>query len=247
MGSSYTKQKNQHINEEIPFDEFGGSNWVLAEILYASFMELRDRVEDLEEEQELMLLKNNPHPQNPPPKSMTDACCQTKDRSAMEIELVQASSPRRTIRCTSLKKKIFYTKVYTKKHVRREKMEIEKEKSTHHPKPKRKILKSPQKFVKIFVRKEIMEIETKNANLEETPPKNVVNRKTKHKGTPKELAAPKKRRTKRNTPNKVLDGSELKNNKILTQPVKVSLITDFFSALEKSQGGVKMKIAPDPT
>jgi len=47
-------------------------------------------------------------------------------------------------------------------HVRREEMEIEKEKSTH-PKSKQKIPKSPQKFVTIFVRKEIMEIVIKNA------------------------------------------------------------------------------------
>jgi len=211
-------------------------------------MELRDQVKDLE--QELMLLKKNQHLKNPPPKPKTDACCQTRDQSVMEIELAQASSPRRTIRCTSLKKKIFYTKVYTRKHVRREKMEEEKEKSTYHPKPKRKILKSPQKFVKIFVRKEIMEIETKNAHLKETPPKKVAykktRQKTRHKGTPKELA-PRKKKPKRNTPNKDLDGSELKKIKILTQPTKVTLITDFFSALEKSQGGVKIKIAPDPT
>jgi len=92
-----------------------------------------------------------------------------------------------------------------------------------------------------------MEIETKNANLKETPPKNVENRKTRrHKGTPEGLA-PKKRRKKRNTPNKVLDGSELKKIKILTQPAKVTLISDFFSALAKSQSCVKIKIAPDPT
>jgi len=70
--------------------------------------------------------------------------------------------------------------------------------------------------------------------------------KTRHKETPKELA-PKKKRPKRNTPNKVLVGSELKKIKILTQPTKVSLIPDFFSALDKSQGCVKIKIAPDPT
>jgi len=176
MGSSYTKQKQESEYEkcrEIPFGD--GSNWIYGELLYEAFMQLIVRVDDLK--QELILLKKNPHLKNPPHKPMTDACCQTRDQSAMEIELAQASSLRRTVRCTSLKKKIFYTKVYTRKHVRREKMEVEKEKSTHHPKPKRKILKSPQKFVKIFVRKEIMEIETKNAHLKETPPKNVVNKK----------------------------------------------------------------------
>jgi len=43
-----------------------------------------------------MLLKNNPHLQNPSPKPMAEACCQTRDQSAMEIQLAQASSPRRT-------------------------------------------------------------------------------------------------------------------------------------------------------
>jgi len=160
MGSSYPKQGSEHQDKEIPFGD--GSPWLLAEVLYESFLDLTVQVKILEKE--LMLLKNNPHLQNPSPKPMTEACCQTRDQSAMEIELAQASSPRRTIRCTSLKKKIFYTKVYTKKHVRREKMEIEKEKSAHHPKPKQKIPKSPQKFVKIFVRKEIMEIEKKMPN-----------------------------------------------------------------------------------
>jgi len=140
---------------------------LFAEVLYESFLDLTVQVKILEKE--LMLLKNNPHLQNPSPKPMTEACCQTRDQSAMEIELAQASSPRRTIRCTSLKKKIFYTKVYTKKHVRREKMEIEKEKSAHHPKPKQKIPKSPQKFVKIFVRKEIMEIEKKKCPIRRNP------------------------------------------------------------------------------
>jgi len=59
------------------------------------------------------------------------------------------------------------------KHVRRGKMEIEKEKSTHHPKPKQKIPRSPQKFVKnkqtIFVRKEIMEIEKKKCPIRRSP------------------------------------------------------------------------------
>jgi len=91
-----------------------------------------------------------------------------------------------------------------------------------------------------------MEIETKNSQLKETPPKKIVNKKTRYKGTPKELA-PRKKRPKRNTPNKVLGGSELKKPKILTQPTKVTLITDFFNALEKSQGCATIKIASDPT
>jgi len=50
----------------------------------------------------------------------------------MEIEH-QISSTRHLIRCTSLRKKIFYTKVYVRKHLKREKMEMEKEESVNHP------------------------------------------------------------------------------------------------------------------
>jgi len=154
-------KKNEFECEAIPFGD--GLNWIYAEVLHKFLMQLIDLVDGLE--QELMLLKINPHLQNPPPKPMTDACCQTRDQSAMEIELVEASSPRRTIRCSSLKKKIFYTKVYTRKHVRREQMEIEKEKITHHPKPKRKILKKSTKTCKNFCTKGDNGIKTKNAQL----------------------------------------------------------------------------------
>jgi len=83
-------------------------------------------------------------------------------------------------------------------HVRKEEIEIEKEKSTYHP----NFLKKSQKAHKSLW-KEVMEIETKNAQLKKTPPKKVVNKRTKHKETPKELA-PRKKRPKRNTPGKAL-------------------------------------------
>jgi len=85
MGSSFTKQGNEHQGEEIPFGD--GSPWLFAEVLYESFLELTVQVNGLE--QELMLLKNNPHFQNPSPKPMTEACCQTRYQSAMEIELLK--------------------------------------------------------------------------------------------------------------------------------------------------------------
>jgi len=47
-------------------------------------------------------------------------------------------------------------------------MEIEKEKSVHYPKPKQKIPKESQKFIKIFVRKEVMDIETKTDQLRDS-------------------------------------------------------------------------------
>jgi len=56
-------------------------------------------------------------------------------------------------RCTYLKKKIFYAKVYLKKHIKRETMEIEKGKSVHLPKSKQKISEKPQKLIKNLVRK----------------------------------------------------------------------------------------------
>jgi len=59
----------------------------------------------------------------------------------MDIEL-QESSPSCMIRCTSLRKKTFYTKVYEKKHIKREGMKIEKEKKVHHPKSEKKIQQS---------------------------------------------------------------------------------------------------------
>jgi len=164
MGSSYTKQENEFQYREIPIDN--DSPWEFAECFYESYWELRDQVKDLKKE--LILLKNNPHLKNPSPKfkshrnqintGMTDIWCQAKDKSAMEIE-PQAGSPRRMVRCTSLRKKIFYTKVYVKIHVKREDMEIEKEKIAHHPKSKQKIPENTQKFVKIFARKDGMEIE----------------------------------------------------------------------------------------
>jgi len=216
-------------------------------------VELRAQVKDLTKE--LMLLKNNPHLKNPSPKikshrnqiitDMTDIRCQAKDKSAMEIE-PRASSPRRMVRCTSLRKKIFYTKVYVKIHVKREVMEIEKEKIAHHPKSKQKIPEKTQKFVKVFVRKDGMEIENQKDQENKSPPKRVPDKKKKHLGTPKELA-PRKKRPKRNTPKKASDGSELKVNKILTQPAKMTLMTDFFNTLTKSQGCAIIKTAPDPT
>jgi len=45
---------------------------------------------------------------------LADASCQTWDQSAVDIELQEGSS-RRMSRCTSLRKKILYSKVYVKK------------------------------------------------------------------------------------------------------------------------------------
>jgi len=84
--------------------------------------------------------------------------------------------------------------------MKREGMEIEKEKRVHHPKSEKKIPRKRQKFEIFFLRKEGMEIETKTSQLNETHPKRTErNKKTRHKGTPKELA-PRKKKPKKNTP-----------------------------------------------
>jgi len=72
---------------------------------------------------------------------LADASCQTWDQSAVDIELQESSARRMS--------KIFYTKVYVKKHMKREGMEIEKEKKAHHPKSEKKISREPQKFYKV--------------------------------------------------------------------------------------------------
>jgi len=83
-----------------------------------------------------------------------------------------------------------------------------------------------------------MEIETKTSQLNETQPKRTEwNKKTKHKGIPKEVA-PRKKKPQKNTPKKDLSGSKLKlieKIKIWTQPIKVTLIPDYFNALTKTR------------
>jgi len=96
------------------------------------------------------------------------------------------------------------------------------------------------------VRKEVIDIDTKTDQLNGTPPKkNVNNKKTRHKGTPKELE-PRKKRPKKNAPNKILDGSEFIVIKILTQPTKATLIRDCLNAIVQNQDLATIKIVPDP-
>jgi len=96
-------------------------------------------------------------------------------------------------RCTPLRKKIFYSKVYTKKHLKRGNGDREREESTS-PQIQKKIPRERQIFFKVFVRKEGMEIETKTGQLNETPPKRTErNKKMRHKGILKELAPRKKK------------------------------------------------------
>jgi len=74
------------------------------------------------------------------------------------------------------------------------------------------------------------------------------NKNTRHKETPKELA-PRKKKPKKHTPKKHLSGSELKlieKIKILTEPIKVTLMMDFFNVIAKNQCAI-IKLVPDPT
>jgi len=223
--------------------------WEVIERLLTGHFELERQVLDLT--QELMILKRMPRFKNQPPKQQekeqtkADASCQTWNQSSMEIE-TQVAPLRRLIRCTSLKKKIFYTKVYTKKYIEREKMEVEIENKEHRTKTKKKTTKKRQRVYKIFVKKEVMEIEKKKEmQIEKTPPKREKKKKKaekRRKGTPKEWA-PREKKNKKNSPKKDLEGSELKLNKTLNQPTKVTLITDFFDVIGKRSS---IKAAPDP-
>lgn len=255
MGSSYTKQEIS-LGRALPI--YNDRPWEFAECLYEQFVQLECQTLDLE--RELMILKKRspqiktrPHKQDKetePKPQMADASCQTGDQFAMEIE----TQPRRLIKCTSFRKNTFYTKVYTKKHVKKEKMEVEIEKKRRRTTSQTKIPKKGLKFVKIYVPKEVMEIESKKQEIQvcKTPPRRVskkVKVKTKHGETPEELARNKKRK-KKNTPRKALDDSELKApsaNLNLIQPTKVRLITDFFKTVEKSSFLKSIKLAPDPT
>ncbi len=123
-------------------------------------------------------------------------------------------------------------------------MEIERENDRHHTKPRQKVLKTRQRWVKIFVKKETMEIESKKAGFETPPREAKVNKakaKKRRKETPKEWA-PRGKRKKQNSTKKNLDGSGLKFDKILIQPTKVTLMTDFFGVVGKSSA---IKLAPD--
>jgi hypothetical protein len=225
--------------------------WQLAELLFNEFYYLFDKVELLEKE--LKPLRTIPTSHNPTSKvpchtqtkpRMADASCQTWEEGVMEIE-PERGPQRRPVRCPFHYKSTYYTKVYVKKRIEREKMEVEVKKRDHITKHPRKIPKKPQKLVKVYVAKEVMQIETKKVEPGETPPRKARKSKAKEKRkkeTPKEWA-PQKKKRKKNTPGKDLGGPELNPSKNLTQPTKFSLITDFFSIMKKVTAE---KNTPDP-
>jgi len=154
----------------------------------------------------------------------------------MEIEIKE----RRWIRCSSLKKKIFYTKLDFVKKTDREEMEVEEErvKKTRNC-HKTSVIKARPKtrwWYKTYVKKEMMAIEkienTEAAN-KSPPKKGNPGVKTKSKGT---SYAPRKK-IKKNTPKKSSGGSDLNFNqvKILNQPTtKIILMTDFLKSISKN-------------
>jgi len=239
MGSKYTKQFPTDGVTELPIDN--DRPWELAEILYNDHNMLVDRVDRLE--MELKTLRTKSTSQNPTPmisshtqtKPQTVSIgCQTGEEGAMEIE--EESGPqRRPIRWPFQYKSTFFTKVYVKKRVEREKMEVEVSKRDHTTKRPKKIPKKQHRLVKVYVEKEVMQIETKKVEPDgKTPPKKARKRKAvekRKKETPKEWV-PRRKKKKDNTPGKNLVGPELNPNKNLTQP-KNSRITDFFSIVKK--------------
>jgi len=140
--------------------------------------------------------------------------------------------------------------VYVKKHIKRDRMEVEEEIKAHPSKSKLKVPHRGQKLVKVYVPKEVMMIETTKAQVK-TPLRRARKKveKKKHQGTPLELAR-RNKRMKKNIPKKPLDASELKAPspiKNLIQPSKVTLITEFFEIIGKRTSSIKPKLAPDPT
>jgi len=243
MGSSEIEYIDLGKNLFLDKDNLGE----YVESLCADFFKLQIWVQELD--QELKILKNKPHIKNQPPRKVANNCTnlkradaesQTVNQQAMEIEL-QVSPPKRLVRYNTLKRKVFYTKIYTKKIMKREKMEVEKENKDRHTKSSQKIPTRRQEWIRIFVKKEVMEIEVKPNQREETPPKIEEKRAQagkRHKETP-EGWAPRAKRKKKNSPRKDLVGS-IKN---LIQPTRVTLMTDFFSVIGKSP---PVEWVPDP-
>jgi len=95
--------------------------------------------------------------------------------------------------------------------------------------------KPKTRWYKTDLKKEIMAIEKiENGGTASTSPPKKGNTVVKTKSK-RALIAPRKK-TKKKTPKKSFGGSELKFNqmKILTQPMKISFMTDFFNSIAKN-------------
>jgi hypothetical protein len=249
MGTSYTKQPNKPQYREIPIDN--SMPWEFAECMYESYCQLHCRVLDVEAEL-IYLKQKKPTPiiqsqyTKKPLITTANACTQTMVDTGTETMEIEAKKPivRRWIRCSSLKKKTFYTKMYYKKKVQRDEMEIEvetKQKSRKHQKSN--TTKAKTRWIKTYVKKEMMAVEIDSSP--KTKKKRNPGVKTKSKGTPPDIA-PRKKRPKKNSPKKILDGSDLKLKfKNFNQLEKISLMTDFFNTTVKNHVPF-IKKPPDP-
>jgi hypothetical protein len=253
MGTSYVKTAGRPEMKKIPLDPV--NPWAYAEDLYQDFGDLLKRVTELENEL-WDLQKKIPTTLAQPPSTkkfltaaanMSTQTEQMFSAEKMEIE----TTKRRWIKCSSLKKKNYYTKVYTVKRAAKEEMEVEgeiKKKTRKSQKPRAIKSQLKVRWYKTYIKKEMMAIEESKETeaVSKSPPrKRNPGVKTKSKGTPVPL---KKKRVKKNTPKKVLGGSELKFNavKLDSQPMKITLMTDFFSCMPKYAYIPSIKKPPDP-
>jgi hypothetical protein len=254
MGTSYVKTAKRPEMKEIPLDP--DSPWDYAEDLHQEFGDLVKRVAELEEESWYLQMSQTPATFTQPPSNKkhksaaANSSTQTEELFAaekMEIEPPQ----RRWIKCSSLKKKTYYTKVYSVKSTAKEEMEVEgeiKKKNRKSRKPKAIKGQSKVRWYKTYIKKEMMAIEESKETeaVSKSPPrKGNPGLKTKSQGTP---PVPRKK-LKLNTPKKVLGGSELKFNgvKLDSKPQKITLMTDFLSCIPKKNVSVPcIKKPPDP-
>jgi len=136
---------------------------------------------------------------------VANASIHTEKKIAAE-KLQTKIKERRWIRCSSLKKMIFYTKLYFVKKTEREEMKVGGERAKKTRKcHKISVIKTKTRWYKTYVKKEMMaigKIENTEAASYSPPKKGNSGVKTKSKGTP---YAPRKK-IKKNTPKKSFGG-----------------------------------------
>jgi len=140
----------------------------------------------------MTLQKNKPNALTQPQVSkkhqarVANASIHIEEQSAAEKMKIEIEE-RRWIRCSSLKKKIFYTKLYFVKKTDREEMEVEGERTKKTRKcHKTSVIKTRPKtrWYKTYVKKEMMAIENTESASKSPPKKGNPGVKTKSKGTP---------------------------------------------------------------
>jgi len=166
MGTSYAKAANRPDLRELFMDP--ANPWEYAEessqAIVQSFVNHRERLERIEEEL-MTLQKNKPNALTQPQVSkkhqvkVANASIHIEEQNAAEKVKIEIKE-RRWIRCSSLKKKIFYTKLYFVKKTDREEMEVEGERTKKtHKCHKISVIKTKTRWNKTYVKKEMMAIE----------------------------------------------------------------------------------------